>query len=283
MDLTERRRFFAEEIQATANIRNTAVVEALAAVPRERFLGPGPWTIRGESDFQQAPRQTDDADPRHVYHNFAVAIDTERQLFNGAPGVIAMAIDCLMLKPGDRVLHVGCGTGYYTALMAACVGPTGRVVAVEIDDELASRARVNLLSTSGVDVRNGDGSGQFGMPFDAILVNAGATHPLTGWMDALAPDGRMILPLTCAMTPTIGKGLLLLLAGSDDPAGLTANIVGFVAIYSALGIRDEGINTQIGQALRANPFPFVKRWRFDAHDSGPSCWLHTTHGCLSTG
>ena len=51
-----------------ANIRSASVVEALATVPREQFLPPGPWTVRSEADFGAPPRQTDDADPRHVYH-----------------------------------------------------------------------------------------------------------------------------------------------------------------------------------------------------------------------
>src|SRR5262249_28242747 len=119
VDLSERRRFYAEEIQAIANIRNTRVVDALAAVPREQFLGPGPWTIIGEGDFQRPPRQTADDDPRHVYHNLAVAIDPGRRLFNGAPGVVAMAIDSLALNAGDRVLHLGCRPRYYTALIAS--------------------------------------------------------------------------------------------------------------------------------------------------------------------
>ncbi len=47
-ELTRRRRFFAEEVQAVCSIRTTALVDALAAVPREQFLRPGPWLIRGE-------------------------------------------------------------------------------------------------------------------------------------------------------------------------------------------------------------------------------------------
>jgi len=50
-----------------ANIRSAAVVEALATVPREEFLPPGPWTVRSDSDLGGPPRQTPDADPRHVY------------------------------------------------------------------------------------------------------------------------------------------------------------------------------------------------------------------------
>lgn len=67
------------------------------------------------------PRRTPDGDPRHVYHNLSIAIDPERQLFNGAPSLLALCIDRLAIRSGARVLHVGCGLGYYSALMAHCV------------------------------------------------------------------------------------------------------------------------------------------------------------------
>ena len=58
MELEARRRFYAEEIEAISNLKTAALVEALASVPRERFLSAGPWTVRGEADFQAPPRQT---------------------------------------------------------------------------------------------------------------------------------------------------------------------------------------------------------------------------------
>lgn len=106
-DLAAQRRFYAEEIQMAANLRSPAIVEALAAVEREQFLPPGPWTIRSEVDLKGGPRTTPDADPRHVYHNIAIAIDPSRNLFNGSPALLAMAIDSLAIEPGARVLHWG--------------------------------------------------------------------------------------------------------------------------------------------------------------------------------
>src|SRR5262245_17619866 len=136
LDADTRRWFFAEELEAQANLRSPALVEALASVPRERYLPPGPWLIRS-TEFGFGPRMTADDDPRRVCHNVAVAIDPSRELYNGFPTTVASFIDVLDLHPGDRVLHVGCGLGYYTALMARCVGESGRVVAVEIDTDLA--------------------------------------------------------------------------------------------------------------------------------------------------
>lgn len=288
-DLALQRRFFAEEVQITSNIKSAALVEALATVARERFLPPGPWTIRGEADFQSGPRQTPDADPRHVYHNLAIAIDPARMLFNGSPGLIALAIDSLGIKAGDCVLHIGTGNGYYTAIIAEVVGPNARVVGVEVDAALAAFASRQLDSTPWVEIRHADGSGPLGETFDAILINAGVTHPLATWLDGLAPGGRMILPLTAAMPgppgpmSAIGKGLLLLITRADDSDHFAVRPVTFVAIYSALGVRDGALNADIGKALMKHPFPPVRTLRRDAHEKGPACWLHGDGFCLQLG
>jgi hypothetical protein len=71
--------------------------------------------------------------------------------------------------------HLG---GDYTALAAVIVGSSGRVVAIEIDEELAARARRNLSTLSHVTARPGDAVTYAPDPCDAILVNAGFTHPL---------------------------------------------------------------------------------------------------------
>jgi len=157
--LVEQRRFFAEEIETLCDLRSRALVEAFATTPRENFLPAGPWIIRSETDyFTGTPRATPDADPRRVYHNVAIAIDAERQLFNGAPSLLGLCIDRLTLQSGDRALHIGCGPGYYSALIGGCVGPTGHVVAIEVDETLAASARRNLATLPQAEVRHGDGT-----------------------------------------------------------------------------------------------------------------------------
>ena len=235
---------------------------------------------------------TPDADPARVYHNIVVAIDPDRQLFNGQPGTLCVWIDLLDLKPGQRVLHVGSGLGYFTAVMAHCVGPAGGVVAYEVDAGLAARARTNLAETNWVEVRHGDAAEPTvaGGPFDAILVNAGMTHPLPTWLDGLAPNGRMILPLTTSMGAigsTLGKGLVFLVTNditNDEASFLAARAIAVVAIYSALGVRDERLSDQLGKAMLAGPMQWqaVKHLRRDRHEPDSTCWYHASDFCLST-
>jgi len=291
-----RRRFFAEELEAVCKLRSSRLVDAFATVPREQYLGPGPWMVLAESPYMPGAasfaaaglslRATPDADPGRVYHNIVVAIDPARQLFNGQPGTLAVWLDMLDLAPGGRVLHVGSGLGYYTAVIAQAVGALGRVVAFEVDDALATGARQNLAALPWVDVRCGDSSQIAGEVFDAIMVNAGVTHPLDAWLDALAPGGRMILPITStmpAMGPTLGKGLVFVLTRESETS-FAAQVLTVVAVYSAIGLRDERLNEGVGKAMMGGPAKWqaVKRLRRDAHDVDGTCWFHASNCCLST-
>jgi protein-L-isoaspartate(D-aspartate) O-methyltransferase len=282
-DLPYIRRYFAEEIRAVCDIRTESLVEALASVPREQFLGAGPWMIRG-SDYDLRGAQavpTRDADPRNIYHNVSVAIDFSRQLFNGQPATLASWIDKLELKRDGRVLHIGCATGYYTAILAHMVGQGGHVTAIEIDPNLAQRARENLMPMDWVEVRQGDGTGSLPEFVDAILVNAGVTYPLPVWLNSLADGGRMAVPLTVTMPgmgPSLSRGAVLLTTRKEQE--FEARFFSACVIYSFVGGRDESINQRLGEALRKMNFLQVRRLLCTPHDPSPACWLHTDTMCL---
>src|ERR1700755_1740781 len=115
--IEEARSRYAEELRFAARVRSSAVIDAFATVPRERFFGPGPWRILSPMALGQY-WTTPDADPRHLYHDVLIAIDEERRLNNGQPSLWARMYDQLKLTAGAHVVHVGVGTGYYTAILA---------------------------------------------------------------------------------------------------------------------------------------------------------------------
>jgi protein-L-isoaspartate(D-aspartate) O-methyltransferase len=174
-----------------------------------------------------------------------VALDPARDLNNGQPAALAKWIDALGVKSGMRVYHLGCGVGYFTAIMSKIVGQSGSVVASEIDAELAARASTNLAGYANVSVHSGDGADFDPGDCDAIFVNAGVTHPHLRWLDSLNEGGSLVLPLTIAagmgMGANLGKGVMAKI--TREAKGFSANIVSFVAIYSCVGMRVESGRT----------------------------------------
>jgi protein-L-isoaspartate(D-aspartate) O-methyltransferase len=283
-NLANIRRRYAEQIRAAANLRSEALVDAFAKVSREHFLGSGSWQIvRTEKGLWQkfarrlygSYRTTPDANPKHLYQNVLVAIDASRNLNNGLPSGIAFWLDALDLHAGERVLHVGCGVGYYTAIIAEVVGTAGQVIGIEIDPELASRARANLSYLNRVEVLQGDGAKYNLEPFDAIFINAGATHPQDIWLDGLKFGGRLILPLTT----DAGKGGMLKV--EQEKEGYTARFISTVSVFPCIGSRDASSNQLLRDALKRKPMKLVESLRRETHEANDTCWLHGIGFCLS--
>jgi protein-L-isoaspartate(D-aspartate) O-methyltransferase len=241
--LAAARRWYAEDLRCRAPVlRNLHVIDAFAAVPRERFVGPGPWRIIAHPS---EPFLTPDDDLRWLYHDVLVTIDASRNLNNGQPSFWARNLEHLDLARGERVLQVGAGTGYYSAVLAEIVGPAGRVTAVEIDVELASRARANLATWPQIDVIAGDGRAIDAGEFDAVIVFAGSTHPSPQWLAHLAEGGRLLMPLTNESW----WGFLLRVIRHDD--GFAAGSIGGVGIYPCAGGRDEDAGKRLQAALES--------------------------------
>ena len=280
MTLEEIRQFYSEEIRLAAPLRSRNVAEAFARVPREEFLGRGPWQIAlGDMSTGAAFLTTDDDDPRHIYHNVSVALDSSRQLVNGQPGTVGRLIDELGIQNGDSVFHLGCGSGYYTAIMAELAGPTGRVAAAEVDSDLADQARRNLSRYPKVTVHNQDGAALDVGLCDAILINAGVTHPLPVWLDRLSGNGRMTVPLTVAMGSNLGKGVAAKITRKGDR--LAARAIAFIAIYSCVGGRDSKVERALGKALTTGALMKMRSVRRDPHPQDETCIVHDAEVCLS--
>lgn len=238
------RHWYAEDLRLRAPVRqNMAIVDAFATVPRERFLGPGPWTIRPDTrpdDLFTTP----DAEPHWIYHDVLVAIDVTRTLNNGQPSFWAYNFDHLGLRRGERVLQVGAGTGYYSAILAEIVGRDGSVVAIEHDADLAARARANLAAWPQVTVIAGDGRAHDPGIVDAVVVFAGSTHPAPLWLDRLAEGGRLMMPLTGA------NWWGFILRAERRRGTFAARSIGGVGIFPCVGGRDEQAGERLQKALQ---------------------------------
>jgi protein-L-isoaspartate(D-aspartate) O-methyltransferase len=272
--LEEARRWFAEELRSIAHLGHERVAAAFAAVPRERFAGPGPWRIFHMVDGYWS---TPDADPRHLYHNVLVALDEQRGLNIGEPLLWARHFDRIDVKAGERVLQIGAGSGYYTAILAELVGQQGRVDAVEIDGPLAEAARRNLEAWPNAHVRLADASTPIDGQWDVVVAFAGATAPHPWWLDALADGGRLLLPLTAD-----GRrgGFMLRLERHGD--AWAARSAGWVGFYPCAGARRTEDEAALNEAL-ADPAgqQAVRSLRRDRHAKEGSCWLHGDGWCLS--
>ncbi len=282
-DLKVLRRAYAKQILAVRGLSDERIETAFAAVPREAFLGPGPWPIlRMMSSYVTTPSD----DPLYLYSDDLVGILPERRLNNGQPSLHAFLLYEAMPRPGDHLVHVGAGTGYYSAVMAELVGSAGRVTAIEFDPELASQAKANLADRPNVAVLVGDGATLPFDPADIIYVNAGATRPADLWLDGLRDGGRLVLPLTTdgnfsnsGPGNMAHRGAIFLITRDGDDFG--ARWISPVGIFPCTGARDPESEAVLAAALKSEGWERVTR--LYRRDDLPEerCWLRAPGWCLA--
>jgi len=273
--LAEARRWFAEELRAICHLGDERVVKAFAKVPRERFVGPGPWRIR---HFADGYWTTPDCDPRRLYHNVLVALDEARGLNTGEPALWARHFDQVGVASSSRILQIGTGSGYFTAILAELAGPNGCVDGIEIDEPLADAARHNLKAWPTAHVHTGDASVPIDGQWDLIVAFAGATTPCAWWLEALAKGGRLLLPMTVDRQ----RGGFMLRLERHGGERFSARSAGWVAFYDCAGARNDSDEAALGRALddKAGQQE-LRSLRRDPHDADETCWLHRDSWCLS--
>lgn len=118
---------------------------------------------------------------------------------NSQPYTVRLMLEWLDAQPGDKILDVGSGSGWTTALLAHIVGPSGSVYAVELIPELAEFGRENCKKAGVTNARFFQAGEYFGLPkyhpYDRILVSASADKLPRELVDQLHPDGKMVIPV----------------------------------------------------------------------------------------
>ncbi len=159
---------------AARDITDSKILEVMGEVPRHFFVDP-PY--------------------RHqAYEDHPLPIDEGQTI--SQPYIVALMTQCLRLKPGEKVLEIGTGSGYQAAVLAHL---TDEVYSIEIRKNLAEKSseKLNKLGYSQVKLKAADG--YFGWsefaPFDAIIVTCAANHIPPPLLDQLKEGGRLIIPL----------------------------------------------------------------------------------------
>jgi protein-L-isoaspartate(D-aspartate) O-methyltransferase len=155
-------------------IREPTILEAFRAVPREEFLS---------SEYADL-----------AYGDHPLPIEAGQTI--SQPYIVALMIQAGEVKPGDRVLEVGAGSGYAAAVMSRIAS---EVVAIERQHDLVRVAseRMRRLGYDNVRIVEGDGTRgwEADAPYDAILAAASGSHVPPQWIDQLGVGGRIVMPV----------------------------------------------------------------------------------------
>jgi protein-L-isoaspartate(D-aspartate) O-methyltransferase len=174
------------QLESSSAIRSAAVREAFLEVPRETFLPDiaerfGVGAVYRDEAF---PTKTDARGD---------AISSSSQ-----PGIMASMLEELRVSPGHRVLEIGSGTGYNAALLSVLVGPKGHVTSVELDPELATRARRAVRAAKrrvSIVAADGREGWDANAPYDRIIVTASSLEVPRAFLAQLREGGLLVLPL----------------------------------------------------------------------------------------
>jgi len=224
------------ELVARRIIRTPAVQRAFRTVPRHAFV-PKPFVIPTDPLFAEV---IETHDPCRVYGDVLVVIDGGKHINCGTPSAVATQVEQLNVAEGMRALHVGTGSGYYTAILAELVGERGTIIGIEYEPDLAEMSAAHLARAGYTNVTVLAGDGAAGVPeaapFDRILVSAACTDIAPAWISQLGDDGRLVFPLchTSVLGPRVMSGVLLTLHQLDRQlTGAIRGPVVFVGIRGA--------------------------------------------------
>jgi protein-L-isoaspartate(D-aspartate) O-methyltransferase len=246
------RNVLVDRLLATGMIRSAEVEAAFRAVPREMFT----------------PAET----PLEAVYNADDSVVTKRDDEGAAissvsaPFIQALMIEQAAIRPGMNVLEVGSG-GYNAALLAEVVGKDGSVVSVDIDAEIADRARSGLENAGygeRVEVIVADGTqGVAGRaPFDRIVVTVGAWDIAPAWLEQLTEGGRLVLPLRMN---GVTRSIAFRREG-DHLVSTSAEVCGFVPMQGGGAHQDRVLEV-------TNPAGGLVRLVFDSGAPGDTAGL----------
>lgn len=210
-------RLLVDKLKQYGVLGNPAVEDAFRTVLRHHFL-PG---VSLESVYEDRAASTK--------YEGGIAISSSSQ-----PLIMAVMLDQLDVRPGQRALEIGTGTGYNAALLGRLVTGPGHVVSVDLDQDLVDAARVRAAASgvSNVEFVCADGAygWRAGAPYDRVVLTVSSADVSPDWLAQLRPDGRLLIPLT--LTPGYDKSVAFERRG-DHLESLSLRDCGFMSMRGA--------------------------------------------------
>lgn len=223
MDSLKARKTMVDRHVRARGVRDPRVLAAMGTVPREAFLPP---------ELAE-----------YAYDDRPLPISSGQTI--SQPYIVAVMAEALALRPDERVLEIGTGSGYAAAVLAQVAG---RVYTVERIEELATLARSRLVALGyrNVDVHLGDGTlgWREHAPYDAIVVAAGGPELPRALLDQLIVGGRLVMPVGDGRAQELVR---VTRVGSDEYRRDELGAVQFVPLIGEQGWADEAA---VPRALR---------------------------------
>jgi protein-L-isoaspartate O-methyltransferase len=247
-------------------------LDALRACPREDFAPAQAWVAPTED----SPGYVIDRDVDPAAWEKAVDSDIPiiTQLDDGGfgytsscsmPSIVTTELGLLRLKRDDDVLEIGTGTGWTAALIAHYVR-YGRVVTVEVDEEIHRQAARSLARAGAGNVVPVVGDGVLGhpdgAPYDAVHVTVGSTHAAPAWIGQARPGGTIVFPWMPAWSDRGGAFVSLRPLGDGTAVGRIGPTCDFMMIRAQRAERQRpGLGSDVRErSARVDPQRVVGEW-----------------------
>ncbi|MFD9540840.1 methyltransferase, FxLD system [Streptomyces sp. NPDC060022] len=181
-DAARLRNALVDQVKANGLARTPIVESAMRTVPRHLFVPEA--TL-------EAAYANNVVDIKHDAGGSSISCASQ-------PDIVALMLDQLEAQPGERILELGAGTGYNSALIAQLVGENGHVTTIDVDEDLVEGARAHLAAANFTNVEAVTRDGALGhaerAPYDRIIATVSAYGIPHAWLEQLAPSGRLVAP-----------------------------------------------------------------------------------------